>query len=139
MEKLAWLLDQSIPLGKRWRIGLDAVLGLLPGIGDVTGTTLSAIIIARASMAGVPRVTLMRMVANVAIDSLLGAIPILGDIFDAAYYSNVRNMRLYREAMQGPRSTKRDWVFLIAVFLILGALAAIPVLVLLAVIRSLAA
>src|SRR4026207_1278254 len=67
VEKLAWIMDNSIPIG-RWSIGLDGLLGLIPGVGDFLGTVVSALIVSRAAMAGLPRVTIARMVGNVAID-----------------------------------------------------------------------
>jgi hypothetical protein len=137
IENLAWLMDESIPVGGRWRVGLDGILGLVPGIGDVTTGAVGALIIARASMSGIPRATVMRMVANVAIDSLLGSIPVIGDLFDFTYKANSKNVRLYREALQGGRRAGRDWAFLIVVLLILAALVVIPILALIWVIGAL--
>jgi hypothetical protein len=137
VENLAWLLDESIPRGGRWRVGLDGILGLIPGIGDITTGAMGALIIARASMSGIPRATVMRMIANVAIDSLLGSIPVVGDLFDFTYKANSKNVRLYREALQGGRRTGRDWGFLIVVLLILAALVLLPILVLIWVIGAL--
>jgi hypothetical protein len=126
IENLAWLLDESIPLGGRWRVGLDGILGLIPGVGDMTTGAIGALIIARASMSGIPRATVMRMVANVAIDSLLGAIPVIGDLFDFTYKANSTNVRLYRQALQGRRSAGRDWAFLVVVILMVAALVILP-------------
>ena len=124
---LAWLMDESIQIG-RWRIGLDALLGLIPGVGDIAGAAVSALIIALAIESGIPRSAVMRMVINLALDSLLGAIPFLGDIFDFAFKSNVRNAQIYREAIRGERRQSRDWVFIIFVLTILLAVLALPVL-----------
>jgi hypothetical protein len=77
------------------------------------------------------------MIANVAIDSLLGSIPVVGDLFDFTYKANSKNVRLYREALQGGRRTGRDWGFLIVVLLILAALVLLPILVLIWVIGAL--
>jgi hypothetical protein len=127
VENLAWLMDESIPLGGRWRVGLDGVLGLIPGVGDVTTGAVGALIIARASMSGIPRATILRMVANVAIDSLLGAIPVIGDLFDFTYKANSKNLRLYRQALQGRRGAGRDWAFLIVVILLVAAIVILPI------------
>jgi hypothetical protein len=127
VETLAWLMDNSITIG-RWRIGLDGVIGLVPGVGDLTGTALTAFIIARAAMAGIPRATIGRMIANAGIDALVGAIPLAGDLFDFVFKANARNVQLYREALAGTRDTRRDWGFLIVVFLILAAIVALPLL-----------
>ena len=95
MRLLAQLLDNSIPVpGTGRRIGLDAVIGLVPGFGDLIGGVLSGYIVMEAARAQVPTATLVRMLANVGIDTLLGVIPGLGDIFDAAWKSNTRNVIL---------------------------------------------
>ena len=138
IENLAWLMDESIPLGGRWRVGLDGILGLIPGIGDLTSGAVGALIIARASMSGIPRATVIRMIANVAIDSLLGVIPVIGDLFDFTYKANTKNLRLYRQALQGGHRAARDWVFVIAVLLILAILIVLPLLALMWLIRTLA-
>lgn len=89
------LLDSSIPIpGTGRTIGLDAVIGLIPGIGDVAGGLLSGYIILEAARAQVPTVTLARMLANVGIDTLVGVIPGLGDVFDAAWKANTKNVML---------------------------------------------
>lgn len=135
VENLAWLMDESIPLGG-WRIGLDGVLGLIPGIGDVTTGAIGALIIARASLSGIPRATVFRMIANVGIDSLLGTIPVVGDLFDFTFKANSKNLRLYRAALQGGRHVEKDWAFLIVVLLILAALIVLPILALVWVVRT---
>jgi hypothetical protein len=92
---LAKLLDNSITIpGTGWKIGLDPIVGLIPGIGDLIGAVLSGYIILEAARAEVPGFTLFRMLANLGLDTLLGAIPAVGDVFDAAWKSNVRNVAL---------------------------------------------
>ena len=120
-------MDRSVPLGGQWSIGLDGLLGLIPGIGDVIGGVISTIIIVQAHRAGVPRATLMRMVANVGIDSALGSIPLVGDLFDFAWKANTKNANLYRAALAGPRDTRRDWGFLAIIVLFIAILVAIPI------------
>jgi len=92
---LAQLLDNSITIpGTSRKIGLDAIVGLIPGIGDLIGAVLSAYIILEAARADVSGFTLVKMVANVGFDTLLGAIPFVGDAFDAMWKSNIRNVAM---------------------------------------------
>ncbi|HJP86363.1 MAG TPA: DUF4112 domain-containing protein [Gemmatimonadaceae bacterium] len=92
---LAQLLDNSISIpGTRYKIGLDPIVGLIPGIGDLIGAVLSAYIILEAARADVPGFVLFRMLVNVGFDTLLGAVPAVGDLFDAAWKSNTRNVAL---------------------------------------------
>ena len=111
LRQLARLFDEAIRVpGTNVRFGLDAILGLIPGAGDVAGGILSTFIILQAAKLGAPRSVLARMVMNVAIDSIVGAVPILGDLFDIAWKSNTRNAALlerYAERPQGTRSASR--------------------------------
>lgn len=92
---IARLLDNSISIpGTGWKIGLDPIVGLIPGIGDLIGAVLSAYIVLEAARADVPGFTLVKMLANVGFDTLLGAVPAVGDLFDAAWKSNTRNVAL---------------------------------------------
>lgn len=92
---LAQLLDNSIAIpGTGWKIGLDPIVGLIPGVGDLIGAVLSAYIILEAARADVPGFVLLRMIVNVGFDTLLGAIPAVGDLFDAAWKSNMKNVAL---------------------------------------------
>ncbi|MBR9981289.1 MAG: DUF4112 domain-containing protein [Desulfatitalea sp.] len=92
---LSWLLDNSIRVPKtNYRIGLDPVIGLIPGIGDAIGGILSAYIIAEAARARLPLSILLRMVLNVAIEVIVGAVPLVGDLFDMTWKANARNTRL---------------------------------------------
>src|SRR5215468_1987804 len=126
IEWLAWLLDESIRIGP-WAIGLDGFIGLIPGIGDMAGAALSSLIIARAMRSGISKSAVLRMVINVALDSLVGAVPFLGDIFDFAFKSNTYNLKIYREALRSEREPLRDWFFVVFVFLMLLAIALIPI------------
>ncbi len=89
------LLDSrfSIP-GTRFRFGLDALIGLIPGLGDAVGGILSALVIYHSARLGVSRITLIRMAVNVLIEVAIGALPFLGDLFDAAWKANIRNADL---------------------------------------------
>src|SRR5262245_43227293 len=126
IEWLAWLMDDSIRVGP-WSIGLDGFLGLIPGIGDMAGSAVSALIIARAMQSGVSKGAIVRMVFNVAIDSLVGAVPFLGDVFDFAFKSNSYNLEIYREAVRGERKPLRDWLFILFISLILLVIVLLPI------------
>jgi hypothetical protein len=107
---LARLLDSAVGIpGTPIRVGADAVLGLIPGVGDVLSALLSGHIVLIASRRGAPSAVLWRMIANVAIDTAIGSVPLLGDLFDVAYRSNVRNVELLeRYAAQPAAVTARS-------------------------------
>ena len=121
---LARLLDSAVGVpGTPIRIGLDAVLGVIPGAGDFAGAALSGYIILTAARRGVPREVLWRMLANVAIDTGIGTIPLLGDLFDVAWRSNMRNVDLLERHTTNPRevasSSRRAGILVIAVLVLL--------------------
>lgn len=92
---LAKLLDSAVRVpGTNIRVGLDALLGLVPGIGDALGTLLSAQIVVLGAREGVPFIVLMRMLLNIVADAAVGAIPLLGDLFDVVFRANQRNLVL---------------------------------------------
>ncbi|NET31507.1 MAG: DUF4112 domain-containing protein [Cyanothece sp. SIO1E1] len=100
---LSHILDNAIPIpGTRYRIGLDPILGLIPGGGDVLGAILSIYIVIEAARFGLPRATLIRMVFNLLLETVVGALPILGDIFDVAWKANARNMTLLETHLANP-------------------------------------
>jgi hypothetical protein len=131
LQQLEILLDEAFRVpGTNVRFGLDGIIGLLPGVGDVVGGLLSLIIPLAAWIRGVPYVTLIRMAANIGIGVLVGSIPFLGDIFDIAWKANRRNYQLMRRHLGEPRRhTWRDWTFLLLLAASLGAVFAIPVVV----------
>lgn len=95
IRKLSYYLDNSIGIpGTGYRVGFDAIIGLIPGLGDVVGGILSAYIVYEASRLGVPKKTLLHMTFNVAVETLIGAVPIVGDVFDAAWKTNTKNIFL---------------------------------------------
>lgn len=95
LQRLAWLLDSSIALpGSKFRVGLDPILGLVPGVGDAISAGLSAYILVEASRLGTDKATLARMAGNVLVDMLVGAVPVVGDALDFAVKANRRNLRL---------------------------------------------
>ncbi|HET7582595.1 MAG TPA: DUF4112 domain-containing protein [Candidatus Limnocylindria bacterium] len=124
-ELIAWLLDNSIPIpGTGRRIGLDAVIGLVPGLGDILAGGLGLLIVARAVQRGLPTVVLARMLANVALDFAIGSVPIIGDAFDLWYKSNARNVALLRRYADNPSaSTAGQWAFFLGLLAVIGAMA----------------
>ena len=99
MNKLAWLLDNSIRIPIiNYRIGLDAIIGLIPGVGDAAGLLVSSIIVIQAIRLGAPRSIIMRMLFNVAIEATIGMIPVIGDLFDATFKANARNVAMLNRA-----------------------------------------
>lgn len=98
VEKLARLMDSrfNIP-GIPIRLGLDTIIGLIPGIGDTIGLGISGYIIAQSKRVGVNKTTIYKMIANVFIDWLIGIVPILGDLFDWGWQANNRNAGLLRQ------------------------------------------
>lgn len=128
LRRLAWLLDRSIPIGP-YRIGLDPLLGLLPGAGDLLGAGVSMIILYDAARLGMPINVLMRMVGNVLVELIIGAIPVLGDAFDFAWQANARNLRLVERHYdpirdERPPSRIAKAVLVIAALIFAGAIAA---------------
>jgi len=130
LQRLAWLLDNSVPVpGLDFRIGLDALLGLVPGFGDAAGVVLSSYIVHQAWRLGVPRSVLLRMWLNIVIEGVAGAVPLVGDVFDAAWKANVRNVALLEAHMRHPqRTAKASRMLLVALTLaviaiVMGALA----------------
>lgn len=98
LNALATLMDSAITVpGTRFRIGLDAAIGLVPGIGDAVSALISSYIIWEARQLGLPRWKIARMIGNVAVDTAVGAIPFVGDAFDVMFKSNRRNMRILNE------------------------------------------
>lgn len=112
LERLTWLLDRAIPVG-RFRVGLDPVIGLIPGVGDSIGAVLSLYVLYEGARLGAPAHVLFRMTGNILLETILGAIPFLGDAFDFLWQANARNIRLihrYHATNWRPRSLKAVWV-----------------------------
>ncbi len=128
LDLLARVLDDIFQVpGTNIRFGLDSLIGLLPGFGDAISGLLSTLIVWTAWQRGLPRATVYRMVGNIALDSLLGAVPILGDLFDVAWKSNRKNYQLLvRSEARSGRQDWRDWLFLGLMLACLAALVAAP-------------
>jgi hypothetical protein len=108
VRALARLLDTAVGIpGTRMRVGLDAVLGLVPGVGDVAGTVAAGYIVLTAVRLGAPRAVLARMLVNVGIDTAVGVVPVVGDLFDAGYRANARNVALLEAHLAAPAATQR--------------------------------
>lgn len=132
LDRLSWLLDDlfRIPV-IGWRVGLDALVGLIPGVGDTVTTAASFYVLASAVRYRVPKITLLRMGLNLGIDYALGSLPLVGDFFDAWWKSNQRNVSLLKERATVSASEARegrisDWLFvgLIMICLVLLAVGA---------------
>jgi hypothetical protein len=129
VERVATLLDNAIPIpGTRFRIGLDPLLGLVPGLGDALGALASAWILVEAARLGASRTVLLRMLYNIAIDTLVGAVPGAGDFFDFVWKSDARNVALLRRHLERPdvvhRASRR---LLLAVLVLLAGAAVLSV------------
>ena len=109
LQQLAWLLDSSLPVpGTRLTVGLDALIGLFPVIGDLIGVALSSYILSQAGRLGAPRSVLWRMAFNIALEGIVGIVPLAGDLFDAAFKANQRNVQLLDAWLDQPKRTERS-------------------------------
>lgn len=122
---LSRLFDQAFRVpGTNWRFGLDPVLGLLPGAGDLLGAAFAGYGIVLARRMGVPSTVQLRMIANVVIDASVGSVPLVGDLFDAAFKAHQRNHALLERWLEHPQRVQRSSTL---------ALLAVPVTALLAI------
>jgi hypothetical protein len=134
LAALAWLLDSSIRLPGGFRIGIDALIGLVPFLGDAAGVLLSGYIVSQAARLGVPRSVLLRMMLNVGVEGLVGLIPLVGDLFDAGWKANQRNVQLLGKHLDNPAETARSsrrvvGLVLVALVLFMVLLASLSALV----------
>ncbi len=101
IRKLSRLMDTAIGIpGTRFRIGLDPIIGLVPGAGDIVSTTFSAYIIFLAAKFRIPGEDLRRMVFNISLEAVVGTVPLVGDLFDAYYKSNIRNLAILEKHLE---------------------------------------
>ena len=118
---LARALDSAVRIpGTNIRFGLDALLGLVPGLGDVAGAAMGGYFVLLGSRLGAPKPVLARMVLNVALDTLAGVVPVLGDLFDVTWKANTRNMALLERYVERPVATRKSSSALLIVMI--GAL-----------------
>ena len=119
---LAHAMDRAVRIpGTEITVGLDPIIGLIPGVGDIAGGVLSGYVVLVAVRAGAPTSVIARRVSNVALDSLLGAVPLLGDLFDFGWKANTRNVALLQEHIERPAAARRASRATVAA--LLGALA----------------
>jgi len=120
VQALAWLLDNSIPVpGTGRRFGVDAIIGLVPGVGDAVSGVVGVLVVWRATRMGLPGIVVARMLLNTLLDVSIGAIPVLGDAFDLWFKANTRNLNLMRRHLETPgASTRAEWT---SVALLVGA------------------
>lgn len=132
LRKWAVLLDSAFQVpGTRMRVGLDPIVGLIPGAGDLVTGFFSVMILLHSLRLRVPKVIVARMLLNVGADLVAGAVPLLGDLFDAAFKSNLRNLALLEQyAQPGVRPRRSDYVFVGVCLVLLAALAVTPVVLL---------
>lgn len=120
MESLAKLMDAQFKIpGTDIRFGLDGLIGLIPGAGDLSTFAVSGYMLWIMANNGASGYVLARMVLNVVIDAVVGAIPIIGDLFDIAFKANIRNMRLMQEHYQEGRHKGGAWKIIIPVLIVL--------------------
>jgi hypothetical protein len=138
---LTRLLDTAARVpGTGIRFGADAIVGLIPGLGDVAGAVLAGYLVLLAQRLGAPRSVVLRMLGNVAVDTLGGTVPLIGDLFDVAFKSNTRNLALLERAIERPTETTRtSRLLVIGSFLGLALLVAGGLVVAVLAIRAIAA
>jgi hypothetical protein len=128
LRAMARLLDSSMVVpGTTIRYGLDPILGLIPGLGDLVSPFFTIAVLWQSRDLSIPRVVQLRMIFNVAIDALLGVVPVIGDLFDVAWKANNMNMALLDQYAREERpASAGDWLFVLAMIALLLAIAAAP-------------
>ncbi len=114
LDQIAYLMDQCFRIpGINWRFGVESLIGLVPGAGDLVGGAIGLLVLFRAFQFKLPKIVIVRMIANTLLDVTVGSIPFLGDAFDFFWKSNTRNMKLFHQFAQAPeKSTRSHWIFL---------------------------
>jgi hypothetical protein len=126
LRRITTLLDNAIPIpGTKYRVGLDPILGLIPGVGDAVGTAMAGYIMVEAIRFGVPRSMLVRMLLNIGVDTAFGAVPGLGDVFDFVWKADAKNLALLHEHLGRPVAARRASRRVVAVAVVLVALLAV--------------
>ncbi len=119
LRRISHLLDNSIPIpGTKYRIGLDPILGLIPGGGDLISSIFAGYVVFKSAQMGVPQETLVKMAANIVFDTVAGTVPVAGDLLDVAWKANVKNIELLDAHLGSPeQGQKADWLFVAALLL----------------------
>ena len=128
LRNVAQMLDSAFVVpGTSYRFGLDPILGLVPGLGDLVSPLFTIGILWQARELALPRIVQLRMIFNVAIDSLVGAVPLLGDLFDFAWKANKMNLALLeRHAQEERPASAGDWLFVTLMVALVVLVAVIP-------------
>jgi hypothetical protein len=128
LRRISELLDSAFVVpGTNYRIGLDPIIGLIPMVGDLASPLFTIGLLWQGRDLGIPKVVQLRMIFNAAIDALVGAIPIAGDLFDFAWKSNQMNLALLeRHAYEEHRARPGDWLFVVAMIVLVVLIAAVP-------------
>jgi hypothetical protein len=132
MRRWARIFDSAFRIpGTQITFGIDPILGLFPGLGDLASPVFSLFLLWHGARLRVPKVVLARMVLNSAIDAGIGAVPVVGDLFDFAWKANAWNLALLeKHAMPGRRASRGDWLFVIVCCALVILVALIPILIL---------
>ena len=131
---IALLMDNLIRVpGTRFRIGIDPLIGLIPGLGDTGSALVSAMALIQAARHGIPKIVLARMAVNILLNELVGIIPGIGDAFSFWFKSNARNYELLKKHSAGAKTirkaTRTDWFFVISVLVALGLIVGVGIFV----------
>jgi hypothetical protein len=132
LRRYAVLLDSQFRVpGTNIRFGLDAIIGLIPGLGDVSTPVFAGLLLLQGVRMRLPLVVQARMVLNAALDMLLGFVPVLGDLADIGFKANLRNLALLeRHATRGVPPSQSDYIFVIVCLIVLAFIALAPIVVL---------
>ncbi|EGK87811.1 DUF4112 domain-containing protein [Microcoleus vaginatus PCC 9802] len=119
LRRISHLLDNAIPIpGTKYRIGLDPILGLIPGGGDLISSLFAGYVVFKSAQMGVPQETLVKMATNIVFDTVAGTVPVAGDLLDVTWKANVKNIELLDAHLGSPEPGKKaNWLFVAALLL----------------------